>query len=88
MTVSDTVVAAPEGLVMGNDRLSSWLWLAVGALYLIAAVLTLLLAVAMNAWPPLLATAASALAAAACVLTGLDDAPAPASAKDPLPPHQ
>lgn len=61
---------------MGNDRFSSWLWVSVGLLYLVAAVLTLLLAVAMNSWPPLLATAASALAAAACVLTGLEGAPA------------
>ncbi len=61
---------------MRNDRLSSWFWLALGMLYLVAAVLSLLLAVAMSTWSPLLATAASALAATQCVLTGLERAPA------------
>lgn len=61
---------------MGNGRLASWLWLTVGMLYLVAAVLTGLLAVAMNSWSPLLATAASGLAAIACVLTGLEHTPA------------
>ena len=61
---------------MRNARLAGWLWLTVGTLYLIAAVLTGLLAVAMNSWSPLLATVASGLAAIACVLTGLDHTPA------------
>lgn len=58
-------------------RLPTWLWraragwLAVGLLYVVAAVLALLLAVRMAAWSPLLITVAAAVAAAQCVLTAL-----------------
>jgi hypothetical protein len=47
-------------------------WLVVAALYLVAAVLTVMLAVAMGAWGLWLVTAALALAAGGCLLIGFD----------------
>ncbi|HET9138852.1 hypothetical protein [Actinophytocola sp.] len=47
-------------------------WLVLAGLYLVAAVLTVLLAVTMVAWWPLVLVAASVVAAARCVVAALD----------------
>jgi hypothetical protein len=47
-------------------------WLLLTFLYLAAAVLSVLLAIAMDTWWPVLITLTSLLAATACALTALD----------------
>lgn len=47
-------------------------WYLLAALYLIAAVLTVLLAVAMGTWWPLVLVLVSVVAAARCVVAALD----------------
>ncbi|HEV2783682.1 MAG TPA: hypothetical protein VGX25_30210 [Actinophytocola sp.] len=50
-------------------------WLLLAVLYLTSAILSILLAVAMTEWWPLLITLASMIAAGTCAMTALDSRP-------------
>jgi hypothetical protein len=80
--LGDTPVAARKGelKMLSGIKHTRWGrlwhpatgWLVLAGLYLVAAVLTVLLAVSMVSWWPLVLVGASLVAAARCVVAALD----------------